>query len=285
MIGIYKITCKVNGRVYIGQSKCIGQRWNSHINRLECGKHTNKDLQKDFNEFGYKEFIFEILEECEEDDLLKLETEYINSYNYSYNISKKYSECDDENIGFININSGICEKLTKNIPKLAQHIVLVAYKYLNSDNYIELSAIQLGKEFNITSDSLYRDSDKIINSLENINIFKSINYECGLYILEFNEKYYKTDMKMIYVSQFYNNISNSNSIRFLIKILKNNNINIQIDDFKKEFNLIDKSYINYSNLKKYQIIPILNDIKTIGKNVKLKEIKTGKKITNLEFAM
>ena len=32
MIGIYKITNKINNKIYIGQSKDIERRWKKHIN-------------------------------------------------------------------------------------------------------------------------------------------------------------------------------------------------------------------------------------------------------------
>ena len=36
MIGIYKITNKLNGKVYIGQSRDIDARWRQHINAKDA---------------------------------------------------------------------------------------------------------------------------------------------------------------------------------------------------------------------------------------------------------
>jgi hypothetical protein len=70
--GIYRITCLENGRVYIGESKCIPVRWISHKSALNCEKgRTNKLLQEDWDLYGESSFAFEILEQLEKDkDLL-----------------------------------------------------------------------------------------------------------------------------------------------------------------------------------------------------------------------
>ena len=77
MIGIYKITNKINNQSYIGQSTDIETRWSQHIK----GKSTNKDLHNDISLYGLENFIFEILEECKKEDLDKKEIYWINFYN------------------------------------------------------------------------------------------------------------------------------------------------------------------------------------------------------------
>ena len=51
-MGIYKITNKINNKMYIGSSKNITGRWNYHIDDLFENKHHSYKLQKEFNEFG-----------------------------------------------------------------------------------------------------------------------------------------------------------------------------------------------------------------------------------------
>ncbi len=89
--GIYKITCLVNGKIYVGQSKDIAQRWSTHIRDLLRGRHTNKELLQDFQLYGLESFDAEILECCEKDKLLDKESEWaIKIYNagfYLYNLS------------------------------------------------------------------------------------------------------------------------------------------------------------------------------------------------------
>lgn len=91
MSGIYKITNKLNGRIYIGSAKRFKERWKDHESSLRRNKHGNKFLQADFNKSGTDAFLFEVLEVTEgikEERLLKEES-YIgqhygeNCYNFN----------------------------------------------------------------------------------------------------------------------------------------------------------------------------------------------------------
>lgn len=88
MIGIYKITNKINGKSYIGQSIDIKRRWREHRNSE--GLNTNP-LYLDFKKYGIKNFNFEILEICNVDELDDKEILWIdrfNTYNNGYNLTK-----------------------------------------------------------------------------------------------------------------------------------------------------------------------------------------------------
>ena len=60
MTGIYKISNKDNGKVYIGKSKDIMQRWSAHERALQANNHHSPKLQMDFNNYGRIE-AFEIV--------------------------------------------------------------------------------------------------------------------------------------------------------------------------------------------------------------------------------
>ena len=86
MIGIYKITNKINNKVYIGQSILIEKRLKEHQLRAFRGdSKTNKEYEKSlyraFRKYGIDNFLFEVIEECEREDLNKLEGKYIKQYN------------------------------------------------------------------------------------------------------------------------------------------------------------------------------------------------------------
>lgn len=84
--GIYKITNKVNGHSYIGQSIDIERRWSQH-KRFPV-KDSKYPLYQAFYKYGLDNFIFEIIELCQPEDLNKRETYYIslfNTYNNGYN--------------------------------------------------------------------------------------------------------------------------------------------------------------------------------------------------------
>lgn len=90
LCGIYKITNKVNGKIYIGQSINIKARWRDHISSLNRGDSRCTLLQRAWNKYGGEEnFSFEILELCSEDMLDEVEIKYIEMYdtcNVGYNI-------------------------------------------------------------------------------------------------------------------------------------------------------------------------------------------------------
>lgn len=59
--GIYRITCKENGKVYVGSSVDVTDRWKNHLIDLILNRHHNKDIQDDFHRYGYPSFTFEII--------------------------------------------------------------------------------------------------------------------------------------------------------------------------------------------------------------------------------
>ena len=81
MIGIYKITNLINDKCYVGQSINIENRWKQHVSMLNSNKHHSVKLQLAWDEFGVKNFKFEILEECDRESLNKKERFYINKNN------------------------------------------------------------------------------------------------------------------------------------------------------------------------------------------------------------
>ena len=90
--GIYRIRNLVNGKMYIGfTSMNFGDRRDSHFACLRNNYHFNHDLQNDFNKYGESNFVFEVVEEIESDDILKYQEKeiyYISLYdtvNTGYN--------------------------------------------------------------------------------------------------------------------------------------------------------------------------------------------------------
>ncbi len=83
MIGIYKITNKINGNAYIGLSVDIKTRWRKHkSNYLNPDyKEYNKTLYRAFRKYGIENFQFEILEECLENELSNKEIYWISYYD------------------------------------------------------------------------------------------------------------------------------------------------------------------------------------------------------------
>lgn len=95
MKGIYLIRCTVNNKVYVGQTKDIKKRYNTHIQELRRGRHSNSYLQEDFDKYGEKNFVCKTIYELEDEKLdrqklYNLEIYYISLYN-STNRLKGYN--------------------------------------------------------------------------------------------------------------------------------------------------------------------------------------------------
>ena len=78
--GIYKITNRENGKIYIGQSKDIFNRWKAHISRRN-NPHNNSAIESALGKYGIENFELDILELCEEKDLNEAELKWIQQYN------------------------------------------------------------------------------------------------------------------------------------------------------------------------------------------------------------
>lgn len=81
MIGIYKITNKINGKVYIGQSVDIDKRKREHFNNYKREENKHYILYKAINKYGINNFKFEVICECLIEELDDLEIKYIKLYD------------------------------------------------------------------------------------------------------------------------------------------------------------------------------------------------------------
>lgn len=97
--GIYKIINIVNGKYYLGSSDNIDKRWKKHRCDLRHNRHHSIHLQRAWNKYGEKSFIFEIIEKVETKMLLEKEQFHLDTYKpwndkIGYNISKSASGGD-----------------------------------------------------------------------------------------------------------------------------------------------------------------------------------------------
>jgi group I intron endonuclease len=88
---IYKITNKVNNKVYIGQTiRTVEERYQRHLYEAKC--HTNRPLYDSMNHHGIDNFGVETLVEAPDDQLNELEVFYIAKYKttdptFGYNLT------------------------------------------------------------------------------------------------------------------------------------------------------------------------------------------------------
>ena len=86
--GIYQIKNLLNGKIYIGSSIRIRNRWRQHRHLLRRGKHHSCHLQRSWDKHGESSFLFEVLEVCTDDNRIALEQQYLETLSPSFNICK-----------------------------------------------------------------------------------------------------------------------------------------------------------------------------------------------------
>ena len=112
MIGIYKITNKINGKIYVGQSNDIYRRFYEHQTK---GTSSRIPVDVAIQKYGKDKFSYEVLEECSINELNQKETFWIKKLNAikdGYNCSEGG---DQQSIGENNGKAKISEQDVINI--------------------------------------------------------------------------------------------------------------------------------------------------------------------------
>ena len=139
MIGIYKITNKLNGKVYVGQSNDIERRFKEHQQKGESSKIP---LDIAIQKYGKDNFTYEIIEECSLEELNPKEQYWIitlNAVTDGYNCSVGG---DQQSVGENNGRSKLTEKDVQKIRQAyadhkKQRDVYEEYKDIISFGYFQ----------------------------------------------------------------------------------------------------------------------------------------------------
>ena len=79
---IYKITNKINNKVYIGKTlNTIEERWREHISDYPKARNEKRPLYDAINKYGIQNFKIEEIEKCSIDIVNKREQYWIKYYN------------------------------------------------------------------------------------------------------------------------------------------------------------------------------------------------------------
>lgn len=93
IVGVYRIVNNVTNKMYIGQTVNFRRRVTEHKCDLKYNRHSNPELQRDYNKYGLNSFKFELLEGCSKTKLLECETYWINYYGGKES-EYLYNKCD-----------------------------------------------------------------------------------------------------------------------------------------------------------------------------------------------
>ena len=135
MIGIYKYTNKLNGKIYIGRSTNITKRRWEHINQPSPYSYFDQILKQ----IGESQFNFEIIEECSPDILKEREKYWIKYYNCCV--------LDNRNNGY-NLTHGGEEYQSDENP-WAKLTIIQVNEIINKLAHSKISIQQLAREYNV----------------------------------------------------------------------------------------------------------------------------------------
>lgn len=277
--GIYKIENLINGKVYIGQSINIEERWQSHLRDLRKNKHHNQHLQYSFNKYLECNFTFEIIELCDIEELSTKEYIWMNKYN-SYN----------EHYGY-NINLPTNDKRLTNY-SLKKNPTDKGYLKEELVSYLQEYYYHFGKVPTQREISSTNGFPNFKTFYERFGSFKNALIESGLYDLVENKKmfnrkeYTKKDVFEAFKvftdkhNRFPNNKEQRDSIKYN---LPTSNIVIKhfksIENLKKELGYGKEETINKENTKALELLKQLyiQDGKVTARSIdKSKITRSGK---------
>lgn len=194
--GVYKIENLVNGKVYIGKSNNIGNRWYEHKSELNNGKHINSHLQNAWNKYGSESFKFDIIYEAiDENDALKMEEYFINKFKanenkYGYNLTTggQSGYLSDESIAKVsNSRIGKYNDLSSNDIK---KIKMLAYCYMDLQEISDIYNVPISTIRNIVYGITYKHIFKEINPFIK-NVKQQIIDDRNYRILQLYDEGYK----------------------------------------------------------------------------------------------
>lgn len=102
---IYKITNKINGKVYIGKTLRNNpyKRWNAHINESSYDRSRHRPLYRAMNKYGTDAFAFSIVEKVDDDIINSKECFYIQRYG-SYGSSGYNATLGGDGVSYLEYN-------------------------------------------------------------------------------------------------------------------------------------------------------------------------------------
>lgn len=199
-IGIYKITNKENGKIYIGQSINCERRIKEHCypNRYKDGLVIDVAIHK----YGVENFTYEIIEECDKENLDEREIYWIAYYNSKkegYNLT---SGGQQNSAGEDNGRALLTEEDVRNIRlAYAEHKKQkeVYENYKEKITFSNFQAVWQGKTWTHILPEVFTEENKKYYIYENSNgenskQAKLTNDE----VIEARKRYVNEDAKTIY---------------------------------------------------------------------------------------
>lgn len=149
--GIYTITNKVTGKLYIGESLDIYRRWHDeHIPQLRKDRHYNKELQNDFNKYGEENFSFDILEQYSGNDPISTKARILILESYFI------TQFEKAGISLYNSENTLVEILSGNkIPAEGNTLIYIIVNVLSNYTVKECEGFVYFERYKTTKEILF----------------------------------------------------------------------------------------------------------------------------------
>lgn len=241
MIGIYKITNKINNKVYIGETMDVEKRWNEHKESLKNNTHHSYKLQSDWNEYGENNFLFEIIYEVKSYSnvtnlkcfLIISEYRFMKKYNSilnGYNIENTYEKIKVQEKSIFKESEQ--ESLIKAFDEVDK--ILNINEHIKDEDFNDnLMPLGVFCKYYLQCDYVIKNQEKCFGIIRHIlkikkedyNRFDIIRYDFDKYIINKNEEYYiKKEIKNEAINRWiYFNI-NCDTIKKQIKTKKKKSV-------------------------------------------------------------
>ena len=262
MIGIYKITSP-NGKIYIGQSINIEQRWSKDYKTLRC--KTQPKLYNSLKKYSPENHKFEILEECSIEHLLERET-YWKTF---YKVLEIPSLCCRTDGKFGNLSQETKNKISEGMLNANIKRSKITKNNISKNKKRKIYQFDLNGKL-ITIWSSLKDAEKQHKGNINRHLM-GLTKQAGGYIWLREKELYKLEDKINQIKNYINPLTNkkfsekrknnlSKSIQGKKKNYKQNSLNFEI--IKQQYELLSTNQL----AEKYNIsIPtMLNYLKNTG---------------------
>lgn len=239
MIGIYKITNKINGHSYIGQSINIITRWNHHRNF--SNKNSNYPLYLAFQKYGIDNFTFEVLEECDTLDLDSKEMYYIKLYD-TYRNGYNQTEGGSGSKGYFQ--------------KISQNDLYEIYDLLINSN---ISQQEIATMFQVGEDTISEINNGKTRILENFTFPLRKNKKDRKYCIDCGAEIYYTSTRCNICEKIASRVTDRPNREELKYLIRNNSFVSIGKQFGVSDNTIRKWCDSYNLPTKKNIIKTITD--------------------------
>lgn len=198
MIGIYKITNKINGKSYIGQSNNIERRLLEHQIK---GSSSRIPLDIAIQKYGKDNFTYEVIEQCKISELNEKEQYWIKFFNTKTNGYNCSDGGNQQSVGENNGRAKLTEQDVKEI-RLAyaahKRQKEVYEKYSDKISFQYFQNVWQGRSWSYVMPEVFTDKNKHYYTYDNCKSNNSQSSFTNEEVIKIRKEYVNKTAKEIY---------------------------------------------------------------------------------------